>query len=162
CQCEKQGLTEYASALLIRRKFGAIVIVSRRRDLIYGGEVRVYESVARAEGVHEVSIAPYQISDKTPGFLEHGLYQLRVEERERTLLARRGLRAVKAEPLGGKLIERGPGTRIGEHAAGNTLHVAAVAEVAVGGDAQQLFVRHGVPQRIGKPTGRRVGLPLGL
>src|SRR5262249_45981625 len=147
CQREKQGLAEYAGSLLTRRKIGAIEIVSRRTDLIYGGEIGVYESVARAEGVHEVSVAPHQISDKTPCFLEHGFDQLRVEERERTLLAGRGLRAVKAEPLGGKLIERGPGTRIGEHAAGNTLHVASAAEVAVGGGAQQLFVRHGVPQR---------------
>src|SRR4051794_20380228 len=106
CQREKQSLAQYAGPLLARGKFGPIVIASRRRHLIYAGQIGVHEPVAGTENVHEVSVVPYEVPDKTPGFLNHGFDELRVEERKRTLLARRRLRPVEAEPLRGKLIER--------------------------------------------------------
>src|SRR4029077_14570006 len=116
--------------------------------------------VAAAEHVHEVSVIPYQIADKTPGFLDHRRNQLRAKQWERSLLTRRRQRPVEAEPLRGELIERCPGARVRQHSPRRALHAGAAIELSASGAAQKLVVRRGVPQRIGEATGGRIGLPI--
>ena len=87
-QGEKEGLPQHSGALLAGRKFGAVEILRWSLHFVHGRKIGVHKSIAGAEHVHEVSVIPNQVPDKTSGFLDHRRNQFGAEQWERSLLPR--------------------------------------------------------------------------